>query len=377
MKANPGALTSSILIRRKRLIALGAAALALLATGLSAATRDDHDDATVRVMTRNLYTGAQPDAVIAAPNFPALIGAAGQVYQAVVASKPAERAAAVAREIARHDVDLVGLQEAAILRTGPFQAPPNPATFVPASTVVSDELDLIVKELARIGERYEVVAVVPGFDAQLPTPFGFDARLTTRIAIIARARSDLKLSNVQVQGYLTNGAFQTLGGVLVDGRGWAAIDVETRGRRFRFATTHLDTQLAIQRSQAQDMINGAGNTDLPLIFVGDFNAVANSGLDPTFATYQRFINAGFVEAWPAKRHPDPGLTCCQAANLMNPTSQLTARVDLVLLKGDIEVIDIRRVGEQPGDRTPSGLWPSDHAGVIATLKIRKGVGQHH
>ena len=102
------------------------------------------------------------------------------------------------------------------------------------------------------------------------------------------------------------------------------------------------------------MINGAGNTDLPLVFVGDFNAVANSGLDPTFATYQRFINAGFVEAWPAKRHPDPGLTCCQAANLMNPTSQLTTRVDLVLLKGNIQVLDIRRVGEQPGDRTASG-----------------------
>lgn len=364
MTANPGALTSSILIRRRRLIALAAAALALLATGTPAAARDDHDDATVRVMTRNLYTGAQSDAVIAAPDFPALIGAAGQVYQAVVASKPAERAAAVAREIARHNVDLVGLQEAAILRTGPFQAPPNPATFVPASTVVSDELDLILRELARIGERYDVVAVVPGFDA----------RLTTRIAIIAHARSDLKLSNVQVQGYLTNGAFQTLGGVLVDGRGWAAVDVETRGRKFRFATTHLDTQLAIQRSQAQDMISGAGNTDLPLVFVGDFNAVANNGLDPTFATYQRFINAGFVEAWPAKRHPDPGLTCCQAANLMNPTSQLTTRVDLVLLKGNIQVLDIRRVGEQPGDRTASGLWPSDHAGVIATLKIRKGNG---
>ena len=137
---------------------------------------------------------------------------------------------------------------------------------------------------------------------------------------------------------------------------------------------HLDTQLAIQRSQAQDTISGAGNTDLPLVFVGDFNAVANNGLDPTFATYQRFINAGFVEAWPAKRHPDPGLSCCQAANLMNPTSQLTTRVDHVLLKGNIQVLDIRRVGEQPGDRTASGLWPSDHAGVIATLKIRKGNG---
>jgi hypothetical protein len=360
------------------------AALAIMAiAGLtcasapSALAHDDRNDATVRVMTRNLYTGAQPDPVIAATSFPALIGAAGQVYQGIEASKPAERAVAIAREIARNNVDLVGFQEAAILRKGPFQAPPNPATFVPATTVVTDELDLILKELARVGERYEVVAVVPGFDAQLPTPFGFDARLTTRIAIIARARADLKLSNVQVQGYLTNGVFNTLGGILVDGRGWASVDVEAHGRKFRFATTHLDTQLQIQSAQAQDMIGSAANTSLPLVFVGDFNAVANSGTDPTFATYQRFINAGFVEAWPVKRAPDPGLTCCQAANLMNPASQLSTRVDLVLLKGDIQVVEIKRVGENPGDRTASGLWPSDHAGVIATLRIRRQGGHHH
>ena len=60
------------------------------------------------------------------------------------------------------------------------------------------------------------------------------------------------------------------------------------------------------------MINGAGNTTLPVVFVGDFNVVANSGLDPTFPVYQKFINAGFVEAWPHKRAPDPGLTCCQS-----------------------------------------------------------------
>ena len=183
---------------------------------------------------------------------------------------------------------------------------------------------------------------------------------------------------MQIQGYLNNSALQTVGGPLPDTRGWASVDVETGGRKFRFATTHLDTTSpAIQIKQAHEMIAGAGATNLPLVFVGDFNAVANNGMDPSFPTYQKFINAGFAEAWPARRAPDPGLTCCQASNLLNPASQLSRRVDLVLTKGDIQVVDIKRVGENPSDRTASGLWPSDHAGVIATLKIRRQNGHHH
>jgi endonuclease/exonuclease/phosphatase family metal-dependent hydrolase len=355
------------------------AGLALAVLSAPAVAHDDRNDATVRVMTRNLYFGSTAAAVTGATSFPALVAGAAQVYQEIAASKPAERAAAVARDIARNNVDLVGLQEAGLVRKGPLQLPPNPATFLPATTVVSDQLQLILDELNRLGERYEVVAIVPGFDAQLPTTLGHDARLTTRIAIIARTgrSSDLKLSNVQVQGHLTNSALQTVGGPLSDTRGWASVDVETGGRKFRFATTHLDTNPAIQIKQAHDMIEGAGSTTLPLVFVGDFNAVANSGLDPSFATYQKFINAGFAEAWPARRAPDPGLTCCQASNLLNPASQLSGRVDLVLTKGDIQVVDIKRVGENPSDRTASGLWPSDHAGVIATLKIRRQNGHHH
>ena len=31
--------------------------------------------------------------------------------------------------------------------------------------------------------------------------------------------------------------------------------------------------------------------------------------------------------------------------------------------------DISLIGNQPADRTASGLWPSDHAGVAATLRL--------
>lgn len=342
-------------------------ALAFAVVALAGRSAGADDDDTVRVMTRNLYVGADLDLVANATTFPALIAAAGQLVQGIQASNVAERAAAVAREIVKNRVDLVGLQEGAILRTGPLQLPPNPATFLPATTVVSDNIALLLKELGRRGERYEVVAIVPGLDAQLPTLLGADFRLTTRIAILAR--TDLKLSNVQVQGFLSNRTFATPGGTIVNPRGWAAVDVERNGRKFRFVTTHLENPHPVQALQAHDMIQGAGNTTLPLVFVGDFNVTADSGLDPSFPVYQKFINTGFVEAWPAKRAPDPGFTCCQAPDLLNPTSQATRRLDLVFLKGDIRVVDIVRVGDKPGDRTASGRWPSDHSGVVATLKI--------
>jgi hypothetical protein len=46
------------------------------------------------------------------------------------------------------------------------------------------------------------------------------------------------------------------------------------------------------------------------------------------------------------------------------------RVDLVLLRGGIEVRDIHVVGGSPSDRV-DGLWPSDHGGLVATLRIPK------
>jgi exonuclease III len=102
---------------------------------------------------------------------------------------------------------------------------------------------------------------------------------------------------------------------------------------------------------------------------GDFNIAADTSLDPSFAAYQAMINAGFTDAWRRKRAPDPGFTCCQAENLLNPTSLLNHRIDLILFRGAFSVTDIRLIGNQPADRTGSGLWPSDHAGIASSLRL--------
>ena len=359
-----------------------AAALSVAFAFGSAAVAGDRDDDVVRVMTRNIYQGADLTPILLAP--PAqLPGAAATAYTNILANtKPAERMSAIAREIVKNKIDLVGLQEVFILRNGPLQAPTSP-TFLPATNVVVDSLQLLLSELAKRGERYDVVAIVPGLDAELPAinpPLVIDARLTVRDVIIARSRSDLKLSNVQVQGFLRNRSFPSASGVTIPNpRGWASVDVEKKGRKFRFAVVHLEQPDPTQRPQAHDMINGAGNTTLPVVFVGDFNVRADAPSDPTHAVYQQFITAGFVDAWSRKRPTESGFTFGQNPDLLNPVSQLSERIDLILFRGAFQVADIVVVGDEESDRTPSGLvavGSCRRRGGVADPEDASSVGGH-
>jgi hypothetical protein len=47
-------------------------------------------------------------------------------------------------------------------------------------------------------------------------------------------------------------------------------------------------------------------------------------------------------------------------------------VDLVLTRGPFHVGKASLVGGGTADRLPSGLWPSDHASVVATLELENG-----
>jgi hypothetical protein len=76
-----------------------------------------------------------------------------------------------------------------------------------------------------------------------------------------------------------------------------------------------------------------------------------------------------VDAWIVARPGENGFTCCQAEDLLNPLNLASERIDLVLFRGDFGVMAADILGEDPADRTESGLWPSDHAGVAATLRL--------
>jgi endonuclease/exonuclease/phosphatase family metal-dependent hydrolase len=255
----------------------------------------------------------------------------------------------------------VSLQEVSTLLTGN-----------PANTVQFDYLPSLQKDLKALGQNYSVVTTLSELNAEAPSSLGFDVRLVRGDAILVRADDDATLTNIQVQHYVNNPPLPSEVGPIPDLRGYASVDVSIGGAAFRFVTTHLNTSQPAQLAQMQELISAENGTPLPLIMAGDFNAKAEDSLDPTNTTYQTAINAGFVDAWSAANGNDPGDTCCQNQNLLNFPSTLSERVDLELLQGAIGVDEAHLIGDGDGDRLPSGLWPADHAGVIATLEIPRG-----
>jgi endonuclease/exonuclease/phosphatase family metal-dependent hydrolase len=345
----------------RRSLVVGAAVAATIACATTASA----SDLTLRVMTQNVYQGTNFDEVLAATTPLEFAQAVTTTYNNILATQPAERAAAVASEIAREQPDLVGLQEVATLLTG--NAPGAPAT-----TVQFDYLKLLQADLAARGQHYSVVATLPEFTAEAPSTLGFDVRVDRGNVLLSRDSDNATVTNVQARPYVNQLSVPTLAGPIPDLRGLTSVDVSLGGATFRFATTHLATVQPVQLQQMNEVISSTSGATLPLIVVGDFNANADDPGDPTFATYQAAIDAGFVDAWSEAHGGDPGYTCCQAQNLLNATSSLNQRIDLVLLRGGVGVDDVDLIGDGDGDRTtPSGLWPADHAGVIATLEIPK------
>jgi hypothetical protein len=48
---------------------------------------------------------------------------------------------------------------------------------------------------------------------------------------------------------------------------------------------------------------------------------------------------------------------------------LSERIDLVLVRNNVRVLGVERVGFTAVALTPSGLWPSDHTAVTAQLQM--------
>jgi endonuclease/exonuclease/phosphatase family metal-dependent hydrolase len=351
-------------------------ALALLVPA-PAGAGDGRNDRTVTVMTRNVYFGADLAPAIAARTVPELIAATTHIFAVVQASHIPARAEALAAEIAAAQPDVVGVQEAALWRS---QFPPDFAPAPNATHVEFDFVQLLLDALAARGSAYQVIGVHVTNDLEAPalTAAGVccrEIRFTDREVILARtdrAHNDLlALTNLQDGTFVAQAGFVLPTGVLYrERRGWLAADVDVRGARFRFVTSHLQAEgpgNAIQEAQGLELLTGPAATTLPVVLVCDCNSRADG---TGTATYGNAIAAGFADAWLEREPHDAGLTCCQAEDLRNAVSEFDQRIDLVLVRGNAHVRQARTVGGEPDDRTPDGLWPSDHAGVVATLQLR-------
>lgn len=358
-------------------------ALLLLAPGsLAAASAAAQPPDALRVMTRNLYLGADLAPVIAATSPQALVAAVTAAYANVQATNFPERAEALADEIADSDPHLVGLQEAVLWRS---QTPAGPGS---ATHVEYDFLQILLDELSARGKHYAAVATVTvgtDFEAPRSTPTGLqDIRLTDRDVLLARTdlpAHTFSVANAQAATFQNHVTIcrPALGcppnAPLQVRRGWAAADVTVRGRTARVVTTHLEpASPTVQEAQADELLAGPLHTELPAVLLGDLNSAAGGvGAQPgstNTQTHDKLLAAGFTDAWTATRPHNPGFTCCQAADLRNATSSLSQRIDYVLFRGKVTALTTHRVGAAESDRTPSGLWPSDHAGVRSVLRLR-------
>ena len=329
-------------------------------------------DRVVTVMTRNVYHGVADELAVvsAATSLPDFVTKAAAVYQGYHARKFDERAAALAAEIDAARPDLIGLQEAMLIRT---QSPADgPAT--PATTVDLDFVEILLDALAARGLRYEIIVQAAGWDIEVPTALGFDLRHTDREVILGRTGkgADLEWSNAQGGNFVVNCALPTavLGPITIR-RSWVSVDARVKGEEFRMVSTHLDGDClpvtpTFQRAQAKELLAGPGATNLPLLLIGDLNSPA----DGTGVTYNDLMTAGFSDAW-TEAGSGPELTCCEAGNLLNAASTHNRRIDLVLFRGEFTARKTYIVGNDPSDKTPSGMWPSDHAGVVAVMKVPK------
>ena len=324
----------------------------------------------LKVMTRNLYLGADLTPLFAAQSFGAFVQAVTSVYAKVVAADFPERANAIAAEVAAIEPDLVGLQEVSLWRSQ------TPADFNPspnADHVEYDYIALLMEALEARGLHYAPVAVVTNFDGEAPrlTSTGFqDVRLTDRDALLARVDlppDQLSVSNPQSGRFAAHLVAQTVGGPFLVQRGWVSADVAIRGRSVRVVSTHLEAlHGGVNVAQGLELLAGAAAPTAPVVVLGDLNSAADGS---TTATYANFVGTGFVDSWALKRPSQAGLTCCQQEDLRNTASTLSERIDFVLFAGDFHLRTTWIFGADPEDRTPSGLWRSDHAGVAAMLSL--------
>jgi endonuclease/exonuclease/phosphatase family metal-dependent hydrolase len=350
-------------LRARLLLTTALAAFLLLALWPAAAAGHGRQ---VTAMTRNVFVGTDLAPIFSAQTLPQLVGATTTAFLEVQATRFPERAQAIADEIAATRPDVIGLQEAMLIRT---DAPADgPAT--PAETLAYDYLETLLAALAARGLDYEAVAVVTNADTELPTALGFDVRATDRDAILVNRgrRPRLKVSNAQAGNYLARVTFPTIAGPIAFPRGWTAVDVKLRGQRFRVVNTHLEGfSGAVQVAQAAELLSGPAATTLRTLLVGDFNSRADGTGTPTYGLLR---GAGFADAWSDVHPGDPGLTCCWETHLLSPLPPFDERIDLVLARGAFRALRAEIVGEDAvADRTPSGLFHSDHAGVVAALRI--------
>ena len=379
----------------------------------------------VGVMTRNLYLGADLGPAIRAGSLEAFTEANGEILREVDTNNFPVRARGLAAEIIGKSPDLVGLQEVAFWRTGEsgrwHVKPADPPDSFLVRTEKYDFLKLLLAELNKGKDRYEVVKETIEFDFEGPANYDGDAgkvpeingRLTMRDVILAKTGDEVNCSNAQGGNYDT--IFAPKVGGLVDvtvDRGWNSADCQVRNAPpFRFVNTHLEAfgddknkvvdcmtspapqystnQVSIRCSQAKELFEVAIDpSDLPVVAVGDFNSddvsvvddscpspanldgtlLGNNGglCGDTFA-YNALKTLGMRNV--STYEP---MSCCVSSSILTADrgsrDDFDHHIDHILTREADKVAMLE--SSVTGLKPVNGYWNSDHAGVYSKLRIQ-------
>lgn len=347
-----------------------------------------HSGQIARVMTRNLYLGADLAPAIGAPNLPSFVAATGGVLRQVTATNFPTRALGLAAEIRAARPDLVGLQEVALWRTGAASIAPLLGGPKLATTVRYDFLQLLLDELNADGELYEPAVIQEEFDFEAPADENqvrgdgpvpivdaeLNARLTMRDVILVRVGGGIHVTNPASANFQHLLTLPILGTPLAVTRGWTRVDARVRGTvRFRFVNTHLEAfdpaslHPSIRALQAAELVapGGPATGDLPVVLVGDLNSDDDTVSADDQQAYRVLLDADFVE----RSTGDPLSCCIDSYDLTTGTAAaFDHQVDHIMTNAPsvVKLIDSFVTGRE----MMNGYWDSDHAGVVSALRIR-------
>jgi endonuclease/exonuclease/phosphatase family metal-dependent hydrolase len=359
------------------------------------ASRDEHPSEphgighVVKVMTRNLYLGADLAPAIGAPDLPTFVAATGAVLRQVTATNFPVRAKGLAKEICATKPDLVGLQEVALWRTGPPSIAPLMGGPKTAKHVRYDYLALLLHELDACDGRYRPVAIEKEFDFEAPADENgipgdgpapivdaeLNARLTMRDVILARGDGGVHVWAPRHGHFKTLLSLPVLGQPLEVTRGWVTVDARVRGTGpFHFVDTHLEAfdpaslHPSIRALQAGELVaaGGPATSSLPVILVGDLNSDDDTVSVDDQQAYRVLLAAGLVER--STGHP---LSCCIESSYDLTTgsvSEFDHQVDHVMTDAPDRVKLVDSI--VTGRRMHHGYWDSDHAGIFSALSLR-------
>lgn len=316
-----------------------------------------HADLTV--MTQNLYLGADVITLATAQNQSDEAQHASQLVATLNQTNFPLRAQAIAREIAAAKPDVISLQEVSEYHRGPDGVNDH---VKDATTPVADWMTILQGELRKRGQHYKVAARQNYDDVETALAEGYDFRATWGEAVLVRTGKGARVSHVK--GF--SGTFKhqldvpLADQVIHQTRGYAGIDAVVAGKHFRLLDPHAEAYSdAIATAEFKELLAGpAASKHRTTIIAGDYNSAPNRG-----GGYDAVIKAGYVDT--GKK----ASTCCQDETVDNPASKLTQWIDHIVARPRVKVLSSRLVGNLASDRI-GGLWPSDHAGVVAKLRLR-------